>query len=209
MTKTPTPTDDTPLTVFRPRRKCAKCGLVNSDRSPKCRRCGSSFAAVDPARESERLVERIRARRFIIAAVILTIVVGLVSLGFSYRSRLDRMSRYADLAQAVEADLTSIGRGAGTDARALLEAFDDADLRRLLRVQAGTWEARAAQTKAIDDQIDELVPQNEGQAAHELELVRKLSLLETTSRELAEASRDGDLFRARIAATRLAEAIEK
>jgi hypothetical protein len=161
---------------------------------------------MDPAQESERLVERIRARRFTIAAVVVTVVAGLVFLGLSYRSRLDRMSRYTDRAQAAEADLTTIGRGASTDAKALLAAFDDAELRRLLRDQAGTWEARASQSKSIDMQLDDLVPQNEAQAAHEIDLERKLSLLETTSREIAEAARDGDLFRARVAAGRLAEA---
>jgi hypothetical protein len=161
---------------------------------------------MDPAHESERLVERIRARRFTIAAVIVSVVAGLVFLGLSYRARLDRMSRYADVAQSVEADLTTIGRGAGTDAKALLEAFDDGELRRLLRDQAGTWSARAAQTKAIDTLLEDLVPQNEVQAAQELELERKLSLLETTSNEIVAASQDGDLFRARVAAGRLAEA---
>jgi hypothetical protein len=205
MPKAAAPSEHDSMTVYRPRRKCTRCGLVNADFATKCRRCGQSFASIDPADESQRLVARIRARRFTIAAVVITVLAGLAFVGVSYRARLDRLSRYTERARAVEAELTTLSRGATADAKQMTAALDDEELLRLLRDQAGVWTSRVDQTEAIEEQLTDLLPQNEDQTAHELGLERQLGVVATSSRELASAARDGDVFRARIAAARLVD----
>lgn len=192
------------MTVFRPRRRCVRCGLVNADGASRCRRCGASFADVNPGAESERLVARIRSRRYMVAGGVVVILVGFLFAGLAYQSRAARVGAYDDLSHAVRTDIVALGRAARSDATLITGAFNDGDVRSLLRDQSGQWTDRLRQCERLQDKLEELIPQNENQAANEMALERDLAAIQSASRELAQAAEKQDVFSARVAASRLA-----
>jgi hypothetical protein len=203
--RTPTPESER-MTVFRPRRRCPKCGLVNADNASKCRRCGRSFSDFDPAYESERVVARMRAWR--VGAVVLAVLLvgGLAAAALAYRAKMARLADYTERARAIQTDLVSIKRSAQADAAALVGAFDEKEAQRILRDQADAWSDRAQQCDNVRHQVDDLLPQNDEQTANELQLERDLAAVASASHDIAEAAKRNDLFASRVAAGRLAHA---
>jgi hypothetical protein len=198
--------DPTKLTVFRERRRCAKCGLVNADSAARCRRCGKPFGAVDRAAESERVVARMRAWKIGAVALAVLLVAALAFAVVTYRAKTERLARFADSERSVRADLVTLSRGARSDAALVAAAFDEGEVKRLLRDQAAAWASRVQQCEGLRLQVDDLVPQNPEQTASELEIERNLDTVAGAARDIAEAAKTSDVFTARLAAARLAQA---
>lgn len=205
MARTSPPQDEGSMTVYRARRRCPTCDLVNADNAARCRRCGHSFSSVDRALESERAHAASRTRRVAVVIVGLLLVAGVVAGIYLVKSRSDRLAAYAERSSVVETDLVALRRGAEGDAALVARAFDDAEVRRLLADQTETWDSRAAQCQALADQLDDLVPQTPQQTERELALERDLAALTSAARGMAEAAKRGDPFAARLEAAKLAK----
>ncbi len=178
--------------------------LINVDAAARCRRCGQAFSKVDRAAESERIVASMRLWKASVVAIGVLLVVGLVAGGLLYKSRLDRLSEYNEHARLVETDLVTLRRGAAADAALIARAFDDNEVRRILRDQSGAWLDRVERCKALGQQVDELVPQSAEQTSHEVGIERDLAALTSASRGLAEAAANQDPFSAKMAAATIA-----
>jgi hypothetical protein len=205
MGRSTTPLDGGKMTVFRARRRCPKCGLVNADNASRCRRCGQSFSTVDRAAESERVVAALQAWKIAAGILAVLLVAGAFTAAYLYKEKLDRLSAYSERSRAVEADLVALRRGAEADASLIAKAFDDDEVRRLLAEQQPTWKARASQCDSLASQVDDLVPQDPAQTEHELGLERDLASLESASKTLVQAAAGSDVFSARVAAAKLAQ----
>jgi len=194
---------DPPSTVvFRPRRRCPKCGLVNTDLAPRCRRCRRLFDDIDPRVESERLVERLRARRIIAIVCTVVIATGLLATGYGYWARQQRLERFEDSSTRILLDLETTERGSIEDAYVIASAFDDAEVVRLLSDQAATWSDRKRRCESLRQDVNELVPQNPQQTAAELAIEHRLDALAQASSALAGAATMSDPATGRKAAER-------
>src|SRR5215470_1775518 len=111
MTTARAPADEGKMTVFRPRRRCPQCGLVNSNNAKKCRRCSRSLGDIDPALASELMVARIKARRFVVIGIGVLLVVGVIAALVMYQAKVARLAAFTDRARVVEADVVTLKRG--------------------------------------------------------------------------------------------------
>jgi len=193
------------MTVFRPRRRCPQCGLVNSTNARKCRRCSRPLDDISPALASELMVARLRARRFAAIAIVVLLVVGAIAALVMYRAKLARLAAFTERARAVETDIVTLKRGAVQDANAIAKAFDDKEVKARLRDQSVSWSNRIDQCTALGDQLAELVPQNDEQTTRELALQTDVDRIKSAAQALVAAAQSGDTFSARVAADNLAK----
>lgn len=193
------------IVVFRPKRRCPRCGLINVDTATRCRRCRESFASIDPAAESERLVARMRRRRAIVAVVAAAIVAGLVAAGYGLYDRFNESARYASEFRKIAADVRSVELGARSDATVLFEAIDDVELRSTLEDQKVVWEDRLGTCTKLRERLERLVPPTTDAAREQMRTSETLSTVASVSTEIVRAAREGDAKAAREAASRLAE----
>jgi hypothetical protein len=191
------------MTVFRPRRRCPQCGLVNSDNAKKCRRCARSLEDIDPALASELMVARMQAKRLALIAILVLIVGGGIAAFVAYRAKLERLAAFTERVRSVETDVAALKRGAVDDAAAIGKAFDDKEVKALLKQQSPTWASRIDQCRGLGDQLDELVPQNEEQTTRELALETDVDRVKQAASALIAAADSGDVFAARVAADNL------
>lgn len=195
-----------PLVVFRPRRRCGRCGLVNVDGARRCRRCQKSFADIDPAVESEQVYRRSQTRRVLIVSGVLVLLIGFVVAYFAYSSRADRLARFDANARMIRADVRSLQLASRDDARAILNAFNDSDARVLLQAQKAYWLDRSTRCVELKEQLDGLVPSSAGQVDLHLALRNQIDALKAASDEFAGAADVDDLELAQRTARTLAEA---
>jgi hypothetical protein len=198
-----------PLVVFRPRRRCGRCGLVNADLALRCRRCRAPFAGIDPASESERLLRRVRAQRAAAAAVVVLAVVAVAAVAFGMHLRSREALAYGERFRTLAADLAALERGARSDARAIGRAFDDAEARAALADQAGAWAERARSCAALRGRLRGLVSPGPEDAKRQMDLDARAGALADASSAVAGAAAAGDSAAARRVAEKLAgEALE-
>jgi hypothetical protein len=205
MTTARPPTEEGKMTVFRPRRRCPQCGLVNSDHAKKCRRCSRSFDDIDPALASELMVARLQARRYAVIAIIALLVVGVITAIFMYQAKLGRLAEFTERSRVVEADVVALKRGAVEDASALSKAFDDKEVKARLQDQKASWSNRIDQCNALSNELAELVPENNEQTTRQLALQTDVDRVKQTAEALVAAAASGDVFAARLAADNIAK----
>lgn len=198
------PPDSTPsMTVFRPTRRCPKCGLVNVTGAKRCRRCERVLEAFDRGEASERLVNRMRSRRRMFGIAIALSIGALVVMGIGLKWRLDSASRFGEESRAVDADVTTLLRGARTDAAILVEAFDDREFTALLAAQGPTWAERQLSCETLRDRARELAPRGEQQTRIAADIERRLDEVSAASAQLALAAESSDITAGRAAAAQL------
>jgi hypothetical protein len=196
-------TENEPMTVFRPSRRCARCGLVNAQSAVRCRRCHAQLEAVDRAGESERIVRRLRLRRNLSVALALVIAVGIAAAGYAIYDRDATRARFDENARRVEVDLVALELGVAADARAIANAFDEGEARRALDDQGGVWSYRSRRASEIAAACDDLVPSTPEQTRRLLDFERRIALVAGESQTIAAAATARDLDAARAAASRL------
>lgn len=192
------------MTVFRPTRKCPKCGLVNVTGARRCRRCERVLDEFDRGAESERLVNTMRSRRTLVFVIVGLAVAGLVTLGLALKWRMESAEKFRDESRAVDADIKTVLRGARADAAILVGAFDEREFAELLRGQGPYWAERARECSKLRDRARQLSPKGSEQTRIALEIQQRLDEASVNSSQLARAAESSDVVIARAAATRLA-----
>lgn len=193
------------MTVFRPTRRCPKCGLVNVTSAVRCRRCQRQLDAFDRGAASEGLVRLMQTRRRAVFIVLGLVAVSVVALGLAIQWRLETLNRFRDESRVVDADVKTVLRGARADAGALVGAFDEREFSSILRDQGPSWSARVKTCAGLRDRVRQLVPRDADQTRTVFEIEQRLDAASIGSAQLARAAESSDLAVARAAAARLAE----
>lgn len=192
------------MTVFRPTRRCPKCGLVNVTAARRCRRCQRQLTEFDRGAASEGLVKTMQTRRRLTLVVVGLVVASVVALGIAIKWRLDTLERFRDESRVVDADVKTLLRGARADAAALIDSFDDREFASTLHEQGPIWTGRVNTCAQLRDRVRSLVPRDADQARIVLEIEQRLDEASIGSAQLARAAGSSDLAMARVAAVRLA-----
>jgi hypothetical protein len=193
-------TEQSSTTVFRPLRRCQRCGLVNASGATRCRRCHRSFDDVNPGAESERLVARIRARRLALVGLAVALVVGLTGIGAAVWWRANLHEQFDADARSIDADLRTLARGSRTDAAAIVRAFDEREARAALADQSGAWAERARRCETLRARLEQLVPRSADETKRQMDLQARLTTLENGVYALSRAAAADDLLSGRAAA---------
>ena len=163
-----------PIVVFRPRRRCARCGLVNADLATRCRRCRESFADLNPMTESEMLLRRLRVRRIAAIVIVAGALAAIAALASELHARAFRDSQYAEQLRVVAVDVAAVERGARSDATAVARAFDDVEAKTVLGDQAAVWRDRVRRCDTLRDALRSLVPPTPQDADRQMKLDERL-----------------------------------
>lgn len=200
------PPDESPtMTVYRPTRKCPKCGLVNVTGARRCRRCERSLDAFDRGAASERLVNRLQSRRRLIFVIVGLSLAAVVAMGIGIKWRFDSIERFRDESRAVDTDVKTLLRGARADAEILVGAFDDREFTVLLKNQGPTWSERVRACTKLRDRARELSPLGADQTRIAIEIGGRLEEARVASGQLAHAAESSDVIVGRAAAAKLIE----
>lgn len=196
------------MTVFRPTRRCPKCGLVNVTSARRCRRCQRQLDEFDRGAASESLVKTMQTRRRMTLVVIGLVLTSVLALGFAMKWRLDTAERFRDESRVVDADVKTLLRGARADASALLGSFDEREFASTLQDQGPTWASRVQTCALLRDRVRSLAPRDAEQTRLIIEIEQRLDEASLGSSQLARAAAAADLTVARVAAARLANDVE-
>lgn len=192
------------MTVFRPTRRCPKCGLVNVTAARRCRRCQRQLDEFDRGAASEGLVKTMQTRRRLTLVVVGLVLASVAALGIAIKWRLDTLERFRDESRVVDADVKTLLRGARADAAALIGSFDEREFASTLHEQGPTWTSRVNTCARLRDRVRGLAPRDADQARIVLEIEQRLDEASIGSAQLARAAESSDLAVARVAAARLA-----
>ncbi len=193
------------MIVFRPTRRCPKCGLVNITVARRCRRCQRQLDEFDRGAASEGLVKTMQTRRRLTLVVVGLVLASVVALGIAIKWRLDTVGRFRDESRVVDADVKTLLRGARADAAALTGSFDEREFASTLHAQGPTWTSRVQTCAQLRDRVRALAPRDAEQTRVTLEIEQRLDEVSIGSAQLARAAAAADLNVARVAAARLAD----
>lgn len=144
-----------------------------------------------------------RSRRRMFGIAIALSIGALVVMGIGLKWRLDSASRFGEESRAVDADVTTLLRGARTDAAILVEAFDDREFTALLAAQGPIWAERQLSCETLRDRARELAPRGEQQTRIAADIERRLDEVSAASAQLARAAESSDIAAGRAAAAQL------